>query len=346
MWHGPAHLPNSGMVKEIITNGFSLDGVLHDCIRLHTEHKTAGDADGMAYGVLPPVVSGKTYTYSFYYRAATQASIGASIHLEMYTNGSYWPITSYLTVNSMEWKRYTSTVVVPATGNTNFYWFPSKGSTIDIAEIQLEEKSYVTPFVAGTRNGTINDISSNNYDAAILLASTPKWTEGSYSFDGVNDYIPLPAALTTKIGSNSFTISSWIKTPGLASGMSQAGIISLSYGLNLVVDASGNLKLRLDDGTNLIGISTNGINLFDNNYHYVTASYGSNEVKLYIDGVLNTTSTKTFANRYTNSGAIGYDSNNSSTYRYKGYIDEIKIYSRVLSEEEIKYQYDISKDNY
>lgn len=147
LWKGAPHKPNSGLVKEIIRGGYK---GLHDCIRLHTEHRREGGSDAMAYGVYPPVVEGKTYTYSFKYRAVTPDTIGSNFHASFHTSGKSYRGKTIL-MDSYEWKTYSTTFVAPKTGGTNLYHWAESGTTIDISEIQMEEKAYPTSFCISSR---------------------------------------------------------------------------------------------------------------------------------------------------------------------------------------------------
>jgi hypothetical protein len=65
MWFGPPHLPNSHLVKEIVT-GAGPDG--QNVMRLHMPG-TDGVIDGMAYGVYVPVTAGDTIDVSYWIRS-------------------------------------------------------------------------------------------------------------------------------------------------------------------------------------------------------------------------------------------------------------------------------------
>ncbi|MDD4027563.1 MAG: prepilin-type N-terminal cleavage/methylation domain-containing protein, partial [Bacilli bacterium] len=73
---------------------------------------------------------------------------------------------------------------------------------------QIEQKAYATPFVNGSRTGTVKDYSINNNNAPLSEITTPRWTDQSYSFDGINDTIIIPNLGFTQ---NVFTVSMWIK---------------------------------------------------------------------------------------------------------------------------------------
>lgn len=153
MWWGYAHNPHSGLVKEIIPNGFNKDGRIHDCIRCHFEHipTTQAITDGMAYGVYPTTVMGNTHTISFYHRAANAESIGMSIVFEYYCQNGY-ANTAYCTLTE-NWTKFTMLLNPTADGYCQFYWLGNIGGMCyDIAEIKMERYPHQTAYTASSRS--------------------------------------------------------------------------------------------------------------------------------------------------------------------------------------------------
>jgi len=151
MWHGAPHKPNSGLVKEIIPNGYSDGTNIYDCMRLHTEHRkeNGGSTDRMAYGVYPQVTSGLEYTFSYRVRAASSSSVGATLGMSMHT-GASWPNSTNIVLTE-EWQTLKLTSTAPNSGNTNMYFSQTTYSTVDIALLQCEQKTFATSFVDGSR---------------------------------------------------------------------------------------------------------------------------------------------------------------------------------------------------
>ena len=165
---------------------------------------------------------------------------------------------------------------------------------------------------------------------------------GAYEFDGVDDSIKIPLSIGTALHGSNFTLSAIVKSNGMAEGMSLAGVLSINYGLTMSLTSDGNLSLRTDTGTAIISTATTGINLHDNKFHMITATYDGGYVRLYVDGVKKQEATRAWNNRYYNSnvGGIGFETNNPPVYRYKGIIDDVRIYKRALTDNEIKRMFD------
>jgi hypothetical protein len=76
---------------------------------------------------------------------------------------------------------------------------------------------------------------------------------------------------------------------------------------------------------------------FNNSWHHLAGTYNGSQIKLYVDGELKTTTDYV--------GSIASDTNNvnlgkSSDFTdrwYNGLLDDVRIYSRALSQEEVAY---------
>ena len=179
------------------------------------------------------------------------------------------------------------------------------------------------------------------YTRAGDLTNGPTWTTGTLggalSFDGVDDYVEVTDYKGIP-GSATRTCMAWIKT-------SQAGKEIVNWGEEYAggrwvvrVNEGGQLRAEVQGG-NIIGTTL----LNDNTWHHVAvvlADDGSadiNEARLYVDGNLETVSSS--ADEPVNSGS--YQNVQIGWYyiadRYfNGLIDDVRIYSTVLTEEEIE----------
>ncbi len=364
MWHGDAHLPNSALVKEIIPNGFNYMGRKHDCIRLHTEHKPDGSVDGMAYGVYPQVVAGNTYSFSFYYRAVNEESVGTNITLGLWTGCGWSGDNIDKEVTSTDWQKYELTAVAPNSGSTNLYFWITKGATIDISEIQCEEKDYATEFTINSREGIVKDYSGNGNYATLESNSTPKWVDeakvgnGAYEFDGITTYIDIPDDIVpvSEIRKKGITYVAWIKPYAIGEQRIVGQQISTGYsdyssgGLGITTIGKPQMIAYSDANPaayiNVVGTTV----LEEDNWYYLVGTFDSsdNKLRIYVNGELEGTpgSVGTFSRLYTNAeNRIGHKNHSDENYfhHFDGIIDDVRIYNRALNEEEIKQMYNISK---
>ena len=194
-------------------------------------------------------------------------------------------------------------------------------------------------------NGNANDESGNGNNGTVNGATLTMDRFGNankaYSFDGVNDFISMNNAPLTNFP---FTLSGWIKCNVLANDP----MISLGeYGTT-------NQKLYFTpsyNGTGKPSIGTAGANEITSkdavatigNWHHVVVvvnSYNTNSVLFYFDGKLlsgNTTKGTNIPFPLNNTGfTIGKHSITSGINFANASIDDIAIWNRALTEQEIK----------
>ncbi|MFA6185460.1 MAG: DUF2341 domain-containing protein [Candidatus Shapirobacteria bacterium] len=198
-------------------------------------------------------------------------------------------------------------------------------------------------FDEGTGTSAYNSTTSNHNGAlqnGTSWASEDQCVSGKcLKFDGVNDYVSAGVG-TDYLPMNTFSICAWAKSPGLASGMSLNGIISYTYGLTMSIDGSGHFLSRVDDGSNIVGVTESSQNLYDNKFHHLCFTFDGTNRYMYIDGKLKVTTATTWNNRYSsNSVNIGHENNNSPIYKFNGFIDEPKIYPYARTAAQIKLDY-------
>jgi len=212
--------------------------------------------------------------------------------------------------------------------------------------------------------GTIvND--SSGYNNTGMLIGNPSWVDGKYgkalSFDGIDDYIVIPDSPSLRV--QTFSLEAWIymdKRP-YQHGTFHSGIINklhylggASKGYKLQFDRStetdDHLVLSIGDGNVQIKlIEYNSINdLTLNRWHHVVGTYDGSTANLYIDGELKSSSSPgmyVIAHDDTPL-VIGSEYHASSIVKFKGLIDDVRIYNRVLSIEEVKAHYLLTSPEY
>jgi large repetitive protein len=157
--------------------------------------------------------------------------------------------------------------------------------------------------------------------------------------DGTNDYVDFGSPAATRITDN-MTISAWAKTS--ASDMSR-DIITNQWknnvsGFLLGILSSGKIHYAVSGpGSTMEGYDVN-YTINDDKWHYIVVTFASGTIKTYVDGLLVDTHISTIKSIVYNSSIslnIGRDSNTGVEY-WKGQIDEVSIWSVVLSDSVIK----------
>jgi hypothetical protein len=197
--------------------------------------------------------------------------------------------------------------------------------------------------------GTVLDYSGNAYDGTarngVNTGVQGVFSTDAFDFDGSNDYVEIPSAPQ---GANEapFTYSAWIHIDG-STGENQYlvsnGAQSYSEGGSLSYDESGN-NLQWSVQTDGVGASIGAGISFGNWHHIVGVWDGStqeNAVKLFIDGNLAAEGTATSRTQdpQVSGLAIGAPDNSLGNYIANGRIEEVSIYNKVLSHQEINQLY-------
>jgi len=164
------------------------------------------------------------------------------------------------------------------------------------------------------------------------------------SFDGTGDYVVLtndPAS-----GLSEITISAWIKPTQLQYGSIYGGWNNSDYN-----ERSSVLFYRGGDGANQDEMTFSIYNSYDNaftavgitklgtdKWYYVVGIYDGSFVKIYINGEFDGSLEATGSiNSVTTPVKIGTHKTNE--YFFKGYIDEVHVYTEALPATEIKKHY-------
>ncbi len=147
---------------------------------------------------------------------------------------------------------------------------------------------------------------------------------GAYEFDGTNSIIDLSNDLT----SNNLTITSWIKP----------GTITAPTGYDIIIragDGSDTFTLfNYELGVWRSGIFYgSGIVLSNDTWHFVSVAYNDGAVNYSVDGSF-VSSTAGSGNFLLNAPSIGAD--HSGFQFFNGTIDNVQIFNRSLSNEEVR----------
>lgn len=196
-------------------------------------------------------------------------------------------------------------------------------------------------------NGNTNDISGNGNNGSVVGTSNYSGTDrknnvnSSFTFDG-NTYISIPDAISLDMGTNELSISMWVKinTPN-------------SVGYRLIDKAtpnSPNSGYSFDSysgtqgtGMRLTAIGSNvtlpypSFSYTLNTWHHLVVSFKAGESRFYLDGAYVGGSYHNGTNTIKNMSLpliIGA-SNNSYSFKYKGQMDDIRLFNREITESEI-----------
>ena len=302
-----------------------------------------------------------TYTISIYIKktyGATSTRLGfnsgfsggTTVAYNQRFNSDTGVGTSGSTVDLGSWWRWQFQITNNNTGNTTLgcSFYPATGfydsgdnsaatGTAIVSSVQIEQNTFATPFVNGSRSNTqaILDLTNNNTITATSLTYN---SDATFSFDGTNDQIT-----TTPISLTDYTFELFVK----ATGDSLSG----STGYNTLLGYTGTRRLLYDTSGNLLAQVGSG-NIYSNRictrnvWNHVAFTYQSSNITAtwYINGS-NAGSSSSAAQGTWNS-AIYIGSYNSVNYWMNGSIANVKIYNRALSAAEVSQNFAAHRGRY
>ncbi len=204
-------------------------------------------------------------------------------------------------------------------------------------------------------NGLIKDMSATttpSHGNTVSISTTTFYTAGkigqALNFDGVDDGVNIGVIPTLYASSSDMTVSAWIKPSKFVVGFqciicnSNAALANVPWAMEFSVVAS-----RFSFGQAGIGSGTvrvnNNTNLKKDVWYHVVAvrSFSSSLVwptTLYLNGVADGSGTLGRAGQSNQTVAIGKYGAGSTGY-FQGAIDDVRVYNRALSADEIKQMY-------
>jgi hypothetical protein len=215
-------------------------------------------------------------------------------------------------------------------------------------------------------NGNANDESGNGNDGivngATLTSDRVGMNAKAFLFDGNTNHIQIPPSLTLNNFNNAITISSWIYCAG-QSGVPSYGNQDLQgiFGPATYLINDGGFFLRLNDPNfdninnrriqyvnGLPGVSITSNSIVDNDsWENIICTYDGNILQIYRNGILTdsqivggglTNSLNTSGRYYTIGYCIDWSAT-TMTQPFNGKLDDIAIYNRALTEQEIQNLY-------
>lgn len=187
-------------------------------------------------------------------------------------------------------------------------WWPGDGSATNLA---------------GSGNGTLQNGATN----------ARGFVGEALSFDGVNDRVAIPESYATDLSRQArWTIQAWVKPTSFTSN-SYLTIYSEGYwGIYLGVDnPSGKLESWINNANQLIG--TVSVQL--SNWNHVARTYDGTNRVFYVNGGFAGSGSAPAVTPDNGGAAIGDVAPTHNAAQFQGLIDEVAIYNRALTSNEI-----------
>jgi hypothetical protein len=208
---------------------------------------------------------------------------------------------------------------------------------IDIANIQIEQQSTVTPFVAGSRSQNTAWYDLSVSAAHATLTNGPSYGNPDYFnsilFDGVDDYARISSAALNITGN--VTINAWIRHNGTGSSVGNYMSKAQNNGYRMRRNGGNGSPLWIYSNGNAVS----GGAIYDNVWHMVTAVFSSTGLRAYIDGNLVASNSSAYSpasltldDMYIGAYTAGYE-------HFGGHIWNAQVYSAALTETQIQQNY-------
>tara|TARA_R100000951_G_scaffold115892_1_gene125530 strand:+ start:5169 stop:6320 length:1152 start_codon:yes stop_codon:yes gene_type:complete len=242
------------------------------------------------------------------------------------------------------WKKYNGSF----TANSNSYGAElaiglrgadnaGENNVMYIRNLQVEQKGHSTPYTQTSRSSTAGLIDLKK-SASLNLSNASFDSTGQPDFDGTSDSV-----LVGNVGGyrDKITVESIFKTSSSTNWKNMlcganGDIIFTVYQAKLNFGCQGNSPIPHSN------YSTTNVN--DGQFHHGVATYDGSSVKIYVDGVLESTNTR--------SGAItpstlraGSNSAGNSEF-FNGSIPLVKLYNKALTATEIKQNFNAYKNRF
>jgi len=269
-----------------------------------------------------------------------------------------------MTMNSTGWNVWLDGNLDPISygSGTYTYFFAS------IVGTQVNRIGHSVYYASGARwlNGTLDEFAIHNrslsaseiqqhYSAG--KARHDNWDQNgkwgsALKFDGVNDYVSIPANPLFVFNTSNYSISQWVYVNNSSDLNSHAGLVSTYWGGNsswftqLSPSGSGNYGFY-DGGAHFdSGVAVKYGQW--SQFVVVREGPGPNQMKMYLNGISIYNFT-TIANASTCNklyvGGLGPEQY-APSYQFKGSIDEVRVWNRSISQAEVTQYYYSSLNKY
>jgi Concanavalin A-like lectin/glucanases superfamily len=197
---------------------------------------------------------------------------------------------------------------------------------------------------------TISDLSGQGNAGTLVSMSTTTAPVagkigGALKFNGSSALITANGETTSFVLNTSWTTSAWFLSTSTSEefvgffGNTTNTTPTLGFGSLNQLTTGQILAGGRDNAGNVLNIASINATYNDGKWHQVVATYSGNLLSLYVDGVLNSTGTISWGPATYNTFTIGAAVRTSTQFYWSGKIDDVRIYNRALSTQEVALLY-------
>jgi hypothetical protein len=303
--------------------------------------------------VYAKAASSNYFTFNPYWGGESETNLDFYLDGSNVIGGSPGNATSY-SIESVGNGWYKCQITIPRIGSatsSTFRIWPSgrsyNGTGIYLWGAQMRPTTATSSAYVRTTSTTATSASGYWYDmsgngAHATFQNSPSWSSlngGYFSFNGSNQRAT--SSLSVITGNTPRTSCVWVT--GNANDripLSLGNTANANEAFSIVPQTGGTVNSYGLTGTyDESGLSTGGVNLLDGNWHYVALSYDSNYtgvLRLYVDGNFASSLTRTASKAYATSSGYQVGNWGNNDRYWSGNIAQVSVYNRILSEAEIK----------
>jgi hypothetical protein len=187
-------------------------------------------------------------------------------------------------------------------------------------------------------NGNANDSSGNGHHGTLVngTAFTSGRAGQAFSFDGINDHITVSPS--TALEPVNMSIAMWVRaTPGtggqlqLLGDSSHASVANSGWALQIL--SNNHVGFAYGNGLGFPQVNSTSV-VADNTFHHIAATFDGNFLRMYFDGMLQSTVAYS-GTRSVTGNSIFFGRHVSLNRQLNGALDEIRIYNHALSQGEV-----------
>jgi fibronectin type 3 domain-containing protein len=214
----------------------------------------------------------------------------------------------------------------------------STAVTVTVTNAPPDTSGLVAAYGFGETTGTAVTDSSSKGNTGTIAGGATRVTTGKYgaaiSFDGVNDMVSVPDAASLDL-TNAMTLEAWVN-PTTVSGWRTAILKEQTGNLVYALYASatsGRPGAHVFTAAESEAVGTAALPV--NTWTHIAATYDGAAVRLYVNGV-QVSSTAVSGTLSAGSGPLRIGGNGLWSEWFKGTIDEVRVYSTVLTAAQIQ----------
>ncbi|MBI5872042.1 LamG domain-containing protein, partial [archaeon] len=190
-------------------------------------------------------------------------------------------------------------------------------------------------------NGTLGAGAGSGTDDPVWFTNDSCKFGSCLSFDGSNDYVDVGNKASLDL-TTALTITAWVKlntiTPAVQTITDKNYESDTKTGYSLRIADNTGLYLYMGNGTT-IGTVSNGRVVTTGSWYHLAVTFSSGTATIYSNGVSLVNSTSDISAIATNTANLLIGSRDGNVHPFNGTIDEVRIYNKSLSADEILTHY-------